>query len=87
MTGTATSALTTADHTNALTGLINSTFAAARPRRPVSAESVVLMTPRSTYAVAFQPCESMVCKFSPYPACKTRSRRTYSIPVATASAL
>jgi hypothetical protein len=29
MTGTATSALTTADHTNALTGLINSTFAAA----------------------------------------------------------
>jgi hypothetical protein len=26
-----------------------------------------LMTPRSTYAVAFQPCESMVCKFSPLP--------------------
>jgi hypothetical protein len=26
---------------------------------------VVLMTPRSTYAVAYQPCEAMVCKFSP----------------------
>ena len=32
MTGTATMALTTADHTNALTGLIDSTFAAAPMR-------------------------------------------------------
>jgi hypothetical protein len=40
-------------------------YCSIRPRLPFRAESVVLMTPRSTYAVAYQPCESMVCKFSP----------------------
>jgi hypothetical protein len=41
-----------------------------RPRRTNAAESVVLMTPRNTYAIGSQPCETMVCKFPP-PRVKT----------------